>query len=630
MKTPIVVVLAGLGFVGLNLLVSMPAVGAAASEESVIPRAELLPACRAARTDFRPLDNTDVEQSRENLLQALSRLERRLELAGPNGAAWGKYLQLEKLQALLQGAGPIDKTLLTRIHARFLAGYEGLELVWFLDVQQALHNYIATLNAVNNPAIKGAYESVIDRLTESLERYLKQPTTEDALIISDSIRFLEQSRQAPRLVRSLKHHLVCPNLFAEVSEEIVGAGIAEAVDEILPIRDCILGTDISGTARTRGQISSTVRPDSEEGAIDVYFSGAAESDNVGYNGPVTIFSTSISQLTAHKRLWLNKTGFSSSPAVSQADTSIAIHDIQSRKGRRFVERLAWRRAMRQQAMAECIASRHAEDRLNLRMDRQAAEALERANQAYVEKFYRPFTERKLFPEMLQFTTDERNLRVVGLQAGSGKLAAPDLPPSADTNADILLKVHESMINNLAHDAFAGRTVYEEKVQAVATDLLGYLPEKMKGEEDGKPWAITFAARQPISVTFADSGFRITLRGVRYFKGKDEHPAMNVSVAYKIVQSPEGFKAVRQGEIEVFPPDFVPGSGQQLDARRQVIRKLLEKRFSKVFEPEFLGEGLELPGKWKAAGKLIPVQIVCNDGWLVIAWKKAASLSQQAD
>ena len=44
-------------------------------------------------------------------------------------------------------------------------------------------------------------------------------------------------------------------------------------------------------------------------------------------------------------------------------------------------------------------------------------------------------------------------------------------------------------------------------------------------------------------------------------------------------------------------------GKQIDARRQVIRKLLEKRFAKIFEPEMLGEGLELPGKWKAAGKL---------------------------
>ena len=190
-------------------------------------------------------------------------------------------------------------------------------------------------------------------------------------------------------------------------------------------------------------------------------------------------------------------------------------------------------------------------------------------------------------------------------------------------ADMSLRLHESMINNLAHDAIAGRTIHEEKVQAAATNLLGELPEKMKGDEDGQPFAITFARRQPISVAFADDGFKVTIRGVEYRKGANKSNAMNITAAYKIEKTPKGFKAVRQGEIEVFPPDFVPGAGQQLDAQRQIMRTLLKKRFAKVFEPEFLGEGLELPGKWKAAGKMLPIEVVCRDGWLVIAWKHAA-------
>jgi hypothetical protein len=52
--------------------------------------------------------------------------------------------------------------------------------------------------------------------------------------------------------------------------------------------------------------------------------------------------------------------------------------------------------------------------------------------------------------------------------------------------------------------------------------------------------------------------------------------------------------------------------------------LLEKRFAKIFEPEILAQGLELPGRWKAAGKLMPIQVVCRDGWLTIAWKRAAA------
>ena len=111
-------------------------------------------------------------------------------------------------------------------------------------------------------------------------------------------------------------------------------------------------------------------------------------------------------------------------------------------------------------------------RLNERIDDQAAEPLEKANKQYVEKYQRPFTERKLFPELLRFSTTERRFAWSALQAGGGKLAAPGLPPPVVEGADMTLRLHESAINNLAFDALAGRTVYEEKVQAAVTDAAG--------------------------------------------------------------------------------------------------------------------------------------------------------------
>jgi len=330
---------------------------------------------------------------------------------------------------------------------------------------------------------------------------------------------------------------------------------------------------------------------------------------------VTIYSRSTTELSACKRLWITADGLSSHPSIACASTHIEIQDIQHCKDRQIIERMAWRKAGKQQCEAESIASSHAQQRLNERVDDQATGPLERANKQYVEKFQRPFTERKLFPQVLRFSTTERALQVIGLQAGGGKVAAPGAPPPVE-EADMTLRLHESMINNLAFDALAGRTVYEEKVQATAIDMLGHLPEKMKGDDDGRPWAITFAPRQPISVTFADNGFKITLRGVQYYKGTEAYPATNVSAAYKFEKSPEGFKLVRQGPIEVVSLDEAAER-----SRKTVIRALLKKRFEKVFEPEILAKGMELSGRWKAVGKLVPVELTARDGWLTVAWKR---------
>jgi hypothetical protein len=585
-----------------------------------MPSVKDLPAaCKKAKTEFRPLAEADVERAKKALSEALDRLDARLAQANGNGDDWQKFLKLAQLRDdLRQGKVPAATAL-----TPFNSGYDGLELVWFLDAQKALQNYLSTSYAAKNPqAFRTYFEERLDKLAASLERYISKPTTEDAAVISESLSSLEDAHQVPVLVETIQHRYVQPNVLGQMSAELIATGIIESVDDTQAIRDCILGTDLHGTAHTMGQTSVALQPDPDHGLIDTLFFGTTRSSNVGYNGPVTIYSNSTTRLAACKRLWIDETGLSVYPGVSNAVTEVQICDIQSNKGRRLVERIGWKRAGQQQSEAEQIASRHAEARLNERVDRQAADPVERANRTYVDKFYRPFTERKLFPQMLRFSTTPTAIALTGLQAGGGKLAAPAAPPAAVEGADMSLRLHESAINNLAFDALAGRTVYEEKVQAAVTDALGHLPEKMKGDDDGKPWAITLAPRQPISVTFADDTWKITIRGVRFVKGPDVYPGMNISAVYKIEKSAAGFKAVRQGDIQVFPPDFVPG--KQIDAHRQVVRTLLQKRFAKIFEPEIPGEGFELAGRWKAAGKLMPIQVVCRDGWLTIAWKRSVA------
>jgi len=289
--------------------------------------------------------------------------------------------------------------------------------------------------------------------------------------------------------------------------------------------------------------------------------------------------------------------------------------------------MAWKRAGKQQSEAECIASSHAEQRLNERIDQQAAEPLDRGNRQYMEKYKQPFSDRNLFPQLLRFSTTDRALSVLGLQAGGGKVAAPDdAPPLVVEGADMTLQLHESAINNLALDALAGRTMYEDKAQAGAKNLLGHLPEGLKGDDDGRPWAITFTRQRPLVVTFADNGFKIVINGVRFYKGDSHCDYTTVSAVYKIEKTAEGFKAVRQGPVNVAPSK---NESAGVGVPQRAPRYSLKKRFEKILKPEFVSEGIEFSGRWKAAGKLMPVQFECRDGWAVIAWKRAAAAPKVA-
>jgi hypothetical protein len=588
-----------------------------ASRPTPAPQESLAAACEHAKADFHPITQADVVQAKTVLTEAIGRLDEKLTEAGAYGDGWRKYLHWELLQQSVRGDTKRDMDRLAQIYGLFTRGYDGLELAWFLDVQHALENYMAMANTVGSPQVRTAYERLLDKLAPTLDAYAAKPTTENALAISESVRWLQNAHQAPALVETIRERFVHPNVIGYASAGLVGAGVVDSVDDVTQINDFILGTSITGTAHTVGKTSATLAPNSDMGVIDTLFFGKTHSDNVGYHHPVTIFSTAETGLAGVKRVWITQNGLSSFPAASNAETHICIQDIQSRKDRGLVQRMAWKRAGKQQGEAECVASRHAEQRLNERIDEQAAEPLDKANQQYVEKYKQPFSDRNLFPQLLHFSTTERALGILGLQAGGGKVAAPDAPPPVVEGADMTLQLHESAINNLAFDALAGRTIYEEKVQATAKKVLGKLPEKLKGDQDGKPWTITFAAREPVTVTFADDGFKITINGVKFYKGEEYCDATTVWASYKIKKTPEGFKAIRQGIVNVAPAGERPDTG----GRQTAIRSMLQGRFDKILEPEFVEKGIELSGRWKAAGKLMPIQIESRNGWLVIAWNR---------
>ncbi len=588
-------------------------------EEPIAPRKDPLPqllaACQEAKSHFRPLTNADLMAVKAELVAALDRLDERLKSAGPNGDDWRKFLLLETLQTLLRQEGVPSRERINEVYQRFASGNEGLGLVWFVDVQSALRRLYMVVGAVGNPQIPALYEQTLDNLANNLRTFDQKPNTEASLVISESIRWLKDFGQAPELVEAVGRRFNYPNLYLEVSEEFVNAGVGGPVDDITQVRDCILGTDIYGTGHTVGQTTADLFPYTGHAVVDALLFATTYSQTTGYHHPVCIYANGTTRIGACKRLWIDENGVFSHPAESNALTQTCITDIQSCSGRQLIERIAWRKAGKQKATAEYIAARHAEQRVNNRIDAQADETVDKANRDFNEKFRRPLCEHKLFPERLNFSTKQKALQVVSLEMGNSRLAAPTPPPDV-THSDMTLRVHESMINNFVLDALGGMTVHEDKLQATIIDLLGRLPEKLKGDEDQEPWAITFAPRQPISVTFADDGFKITIRGNEYFKGETPHPAMDITVSYKIEKTARGFKAVRQGDIQVFPP-----GRQQVGGKEQIIRELLTKRFNKIFEPELLGEGFTFSDKWEKVGKMQPIELVCRDGWLTIAWKR---------
>ena len=173
-----------------------------------------------------------------------------------------------------------------------------------------------------------------------------------------------------------------------------------------------------------------------------------------------------------------------------------------------------------------------------------------------------------------------------------------------------------MINETAHASLSGKTFTGEELEKEAKKL-GQIGTPMPKED--KEFSITFPKEKPIEITFADQGFQAVFRLAEFSSGDDEYTGMNMSVKYKFVTEKDNIKAVRQGPIEAFPPNFKPG--QKLSGRQQVMRTVLQKRFGKFFLEEMVLQDLDLTGDLKKAGPLVANSVDADRGWLMITWRK---------
>ena len=250
--------------------------------------------------------------------------------------------------------------------------------------------------------------------------------------------------------------------------------------------------------------------------------------------------------------------------------------------------------------------------------------LAQANHDYQKKFRRPTTERKVFPQLLQFSTTKDAMHVVSLEAGADQLAAPSEPPVlARPDADVSLPRSTSRASTTWRPACSRAwCCTKPRCKRPSASCWATCPSG-SARPHQEPWTIVFARQQPISVSFGDGGFNITLRGQEYFKGDKGYPGMNVSATYKFVKQGDVFKAIRQGDLQIFPPGFVPGHGQ-IGVRHQVVRQLLERRVRQDVAARVGGQGHHAHRQAGAAiGKLYPVEMDAQNGWLVVAWQREA-------
>jgi hypothetical protein len=457
-----------------KLLVSGVETGLGSASFAEIARPEFadLPGkLRAAKDSFQPVAKADVLARQVAVESAMRRLDRYLKNSGEVGDGWRKYLQFAALQTELQKDLDAQPRALRNLSARFSDGSPGLEFAQFAAVRTSINSYIDTLTAFQNSEAKAQYDKDLDTLANNLEAVAFRRGKVDRRPVGEVLNRVAASGQVPNLVSAVQQQLAQPNLLVKASSGIVGGGIDDDVNEETPVKDVILGTQINGNGHTTGHIKSALIPNKDRAIVEIQLTGQTNAKTVGHNGPVTIFSHSATALDAHKRINLAEQEFTGDPSSANCCTKSCI-DCLSICGGFIIQHIATKRVYANKACGEAIAAQHAEVRLENRMNSRTADLLANANRSFDERFRDPLTRLGAYPQFLRFSTTSDWLSVVGLQARANELGASTPPPEAAANAQLSIRLHETLVDNFAAALAPGRTARSLAYRHMMRDLLG--------------------------------------------------------------------------------------------------------------------------------------------------------------
>ncbi|MHB8970878.1 MAG: hypothetical protein ACYC3X_15285 [Pirellulaceae bacterium] len=602
---------------------ALPCLGAApAKSQPDVSTGKLVELARAAKTQFRPLPPDHAAKAKAKLQQAVDRLDEALRRGSPaNAQQWREYIQWDAMMAELGKSDRPDSRKLGSIATRYYQDHGSLDLPAFTGVRDDLVAYLTAMATAGDERLAENYTAQLDQLIEKLPQYDATPTSELRQQIGQLLAWLENARQASAVVTAVRQRHWQPNLYAEISQRLVSAGIGEEVNEASDVQDCILGTSISGTAAMSGNTQVRFVDDPDNASLQIVLAGTVVASNVGYNRGVKILSRGSVSVEAVKPLRLDPLGFSTGGATATCATESTIDDISAKCG--MVERIAWKRAGRSKAEAEQIGSRHAEQRIASRMDERAATMLAEAKETYNETFRRPLLRRGEFPQAMKFRTLQGFLNVVWRQAGPTQLAASTAPPTIAGQHDAAVRVHESMVSNLSRALLGGVTLTDKRLVELLEKNKGQgeVPEELRLSNDKEPWSITFSANEPVNASFAEDTIRFAIRGRRFELGDTVvTDTLEMSAVYRLEKTPEGAHLIRQGDVSV---DYIDPRGQ-LRLDQIAVRTVMRKKFEALFAPEFNTTGIVPAGKWEKMGKLHLEHVAAQRGWLSLAWLQVPS------
>lgn len=583
---------------------------------------------------------SSVDNAKENLLTAVDVVNSHLDgITG--GDNWKKYLQTSDVRTWVTGEGDAAKLaealkpVLTKAQSAASSTDAAIKefasnpaiKTYSRDLDRAVATLTRSIAGVNMDEVRNQLKALL----EGLDKYEATGTSDSATQVRtayDKLRDLAADG-GDRLTSVLRQYYFNSNLQVTISEGFLNRVLAKTHIEEGGVRDFILGADVYGCQITSTSSKFDLLP-SESGAnFRINLTGTVTTSTEGYKSSVVIYSQGNHQFTAFKDVHFDGDKFQTSPANMHVYASNAPVDASTRADNvpilgGVAKSIVMNAAIRKRQEAEAIAAQRVTSRVGPEFDNEVDDKFTELNSKVQNKVNDPLKAENLYPDYRSSRSTDYDFSLNSRVMADHELGGGVAPTEAVTDGEMVLRIHESLMNNFFDRlGINGKTMTEDEFRKVLEDKMSKLLSKQVSlnkakeptgdEAKNQPRAFMFTEKDPLRAKVVDGQIHLIIRAG--FQ-RDEDKGGNIPpqiVTIPLSLSVEGEEVVvTRGDVSVDPVE-APGNVAEQIARAGVIKKKLEtsiqnKRDSRTLKVD------------RDEGDPINVNVVgfeALDGWLSI-------------
>jgi predicted alpha/beta hydrolase family esterase len=436
---------------------------------------------------------------REDVRHALASVDRWLATS-QHAQGWHRHLQTDELRQELSKSHQPDREVLEKVLARLSDEAPGLESPRLIALRHALQGWLVletlpharhftpvmssilqsppqharaaarlvSTNTATNPPRSDELRAHLVALAAMIAHYGRRPTDELARSIDAQLNWLATAREADTLVEAVRHYYAHPNIWIDISEDVLDDPVTKTVERREAVSDVILGTPLSGNGKLRAESDLVIEPDVDRAILKIVVQGDIETQTIGTSGPARIHARAVTSFRAQKQLVLDGSGLKVLPTECTAETRTIASNVSAVTGGlrgRIVRRVGARRWEASRDAADQEAARHVEQRVRAEVDRQADDLIKRLDRLAIAPML-ALSGGDPSKTRVRFCTEKKVLRIGVVR---GPLGAPPGRPPTDEGRLFAVRIHASLINRFADVAW--QNVVTSNVQSTALTLL---------------------------------------------------------------------------------------------------------------------------------------------------------------